>query len=348
MATPTNYDEVTNFFDTSSVEGGDRATSCERGARRDDRGQVDDPRGVHRADARRARRRDDRVLPGVPARGPCPVRQPAPVTHRGRRPVRARQAVRRPAAGGRDHQGRPDPADRPHRGRGDQAVRQHLPRPAGRVLQRAGHLRRDPRPGHRADHRGRRPGPADRVALQQPVLRVRRLLPAQGHQAAPGQLRRRPAEPDQRGRGRQHHPQGLRRRRHPAPQPEDGRRLPPGDEVGVGQLPGVQHPGHHEAHQGQGRRGHRVRAQPRTRTSSSPPRSSATSTSSSPAPTSSSRTAAPRPSTTSPRRSTRATSTDATEPCRYWSPAAPGSSAPTSSTRRCGSVPRCGSPCSTP
>ena len=117
-------------------------------------------------------------------------------------------------AAGRARRRRAGAAHRQHRGRGDQAVRQHLPRDAGRVLQRARHLRRDARPRHPADHRGRRPRPADRAALQQPVLRLRRLLPAQGHQAAAGQLRRRAADPDQRDRHRQHHPQGLRRRRH--------------------------------------------------------------------------------------------------------------------------------------
>ena len=44
-------------------------------------------------------------------------------------------------------------------------------------------------PGHPADHRGCLPGPAHRQLLQQPQLRLRRLLPAQGHQAAAGQLR---------------------------------------------------------------------------------------------------------------------------------------------------------------
>ena len=67
------------------------------------------------------------------------------------------------------------------------------------------------------DHRGRRPRPAHRLPLQQPVVRLRRLLPAQGHQAAARQLPRRPAEPDQRDRRGQHHPQGLHRQRHPAP-----------------------------------------------------------------------------------------------------------------------------------
>ena len=53
----------------------------------------------------------------------------------------------------------------------------------------------DPRARHPPDHRGRRPRPPHRGALQQPVLRLRRLLPAQGHQAAARQLRRRPADP---------------------------------------------------------------------------------------------------------------------------------------------------------
>ena len=69
----------------------------------------------------------------------------------------------------------------------------------------------------RGDHRRRRPRPAHRHALQQPVLRLRRLLPAQGHQAAAGQLHRRPADADLGHRRRQHHPQGLHRLRHPRP-----------------------------------------------------------------------------------------------------------------------------------
>ena len=73
------------------------------------------------------------------------------------------------------------------------------------------------------DHRRRRPRPADRHPLQQPVVRLRRLLPAQGHQAAAGQLLRRAADPDLRDRRGQHHPQGLHRLRHPRPRPA-GRR----------------------------------------------------------------------------------------------------------------------------
>ncbi len=65
------------------------------------------------------------------------------------------------------------------------------------------------------------------TALQQPVVRVRRLLPAEGHQAAAGQLHRRAADADLRDRRRQHDPQGLHRLRHPRPGAV-GRRHPPG------------------------------------------------------------------------------------------------------------------------
>jgi UDP-glucose 6-dehydrogenase len=81
-------------------------------------------------------------------------------------------------------QGHPGAVHRFHRGRGHQAVRQHLPGHARGLLQRTGHLRRHPRAGYQAHHPGRLPGPAHRRPLQQPLLRLRRLLPAQGHQAA--------------------------------------------------------------------------------------------------------------------------------------------------------------------
>ena len=63
------------------------------------------------------------------------------------------------------------------------------------------------------------PRPEDRDALQQPVVRLRRLLPPQGHQAAAGQLRRRAPEHDDCHRGEQPHAQGL----HRGPGTEDGR-----------------------------------------------------------------------------------------------------------------------------
>ena len=52
----------------------------------------------------------------------------------------------------------------------------------------------------------------DGIGLQQPLLRLRWLLPSQRHQAAPCQLCRRTAEHDDRHRGEQSHPQGLHRR----------------------------------------------------------------------------------------------------------------------------------------
>ena len=113
-------------------------------------------------------------------------------------------------------------------------------------FQRARHLLRGPRTQHPRRHRRRVPGAAHRQPLQQPQLRLRRLLPAQGHQAAAGQLQGRAPEPDRGHRGRQPHPQGLRGRRGAADgmgpcvrgQAEAGRgRLPPDDEVQLRQLP---------------------------------------------------------------------------------------------------------------
>ena len=101
-----------------------------------------------------------------------------------------------------------------------------------------------------------------RAHLRLSQLQLRRLLPAQGHQAAAGQLQGRAPEPDRGHRGRQPHPQGLRGRRGAADgvgprvrgQAEAGRgRLPPDDEVQLRQLPRELHPGRHEAREGQGR-----------------------------------------------------------------------------------------------
>ena len=74
------------------------------------------------------------------------------VGDRGPRGQRFAGAARRGGARRR----RAGAADRQHRGRGDQALREHLPRHARGLLQRARHVRRDARPGHPADHRGRR------------------------------------------------------------------------------------------------------------------------------------------------------------------------------------------------
>ena len=118
----------------------------------------------------------------------------------------------------------------------------------------------------RADHRGRRARPADRRPLQQPVLRLRRLLPAQGHQAAARELstrcRRTSSTPIVDSNTTRKDFVAVR---HPRP-PADGRGdLPPRHEDRIGQLPVLEHPGDHEAHQGQGRRGRRLRAGARGR-----------------------------------------------------------------------------------
>lgn len=74
------------------------------------------------------------------------------------------------------------------------------------------------------------------VPLQRPLVRVLRLLPAQGFQAASGELFRRPAEPHPRDRRLQRHPPGLHRVPHPCDESGVFGRLPPGDEGGLGQF----------------------------------------------------------------------------------------------------------------
>jgi UDPglucose 6-dehydrogenase len=54
--------------------------------------------------------------------------------------------------------------------------------------------------------------------------------------------------------------QGLHRRQHHPDEAENGRRLPANDEGGLGQFPRFLDPGRDEAHQVQGHRGHRLRA----------------------------------------------------------------------------------------
>ena len=105
------------------------------------------------------------------------------------------------------------------------------------LLQRAGHLRGRARAGYPADHRGRVPGHPHRQPLQQPQLRLRRLLPAQGHQAAPGQLSGRAADPHRRYRPSQQYPQGLRGPRHPGAPAAHCGRLSLGHESRLRQLP---------------------------------------------------------------------------------------------------------------
>ena len=88
----------------------------------------------------------------------------------------------------------------------------------GRLLQRAGHLRGRSRAGSCEGHPRCRPGSEDRNPLQQSLVRLRWLLPAQGHQTTAGQLHRCPAESHCSCRGCEYHPQGLHRLRHPGPE----------------------------------------------------------------------------------------------------------------------------------
>ncbi len=143
IATPTNYDEQTNYFDTTSVEGVladvlaiSPATAIVV--------KSTVPVGFTQRMREQHPGRHDHLLPRVPPGGPRALRQPAPVPHRRRRHLSSRTHLRRSPRRGRPRCRRAGAADRADRGRGDQAVRQHLPRAAGRLLQRARHLRLDP------------------------------------------------------------------------------------------------------------------------------------------------------------------------------------------------------------
>lgn len=102
-------------------------------------------------------------------------------------------------------EGHQDPVHGVHRGGGRQTVREHVSRAARELFQRAGHVRGVEGVGHPADHRRRVSGPAHRHALQQPELRVRRLLPAEGHEAAARELSGCAGEPDRGDRGVEPH-----------------------------------------------------------------------------------------------------------------------------------------------
>ena len=88
---------------------------------------------------------------------------------------------------------------------GRQTVREHVSGAARELFQRAGHVRGVEGAGHPADHRRRVSGSAHRHALQQPELRVRRLLPAEGHEAAARELSGCAGEPDRGDRGVEPH-----------------------------------------------------------------------------------------------------------------------------------------------
>jgi hypothetical protein len=84
-------------------------------------------------------------------------------------------------------------------------------------------------------------------------FRLRRLLPAQGHQVTPCQLPRCAAEPHLCYRRCQYHAQGSYHRRNYSAQPQGGRCLPPDHEGRPRQFPDLKHPRRHEADQGQAR-----------------------------------------------------------------------------------------------
>ena len=146
IATPTNYDPVTNYFDTSSIEAVMRDVHPDR-ARRHDGREVDRAGGLHRGRARAARDRRTSIFSPEFLREGRALHDnlhPARIVV-GEDSERAR-AFADLLRQGRRRRRRPRALHRAHRGRGDQALRQHLPRDAGRLLQRARLLRPVPRP----------------------------------------------------------------------------------------------------------------------------------------------------------------------------------------------------------
>ena len=66
----------------------------------------------------------------------------------------------------------------------------YIPGSPGVLLQRAGHLRRNEGSQHAGNNQGCVSGSKNRRSLQQSLLRIRWILPAKGHKAASGKLRR--------------------------------------------------------------------------------------------------------------------------------------------------------------
>ena len=95
-------------------------------------------------------------------------------------------------------------------------------------------------------------------SLQQSVVRLWWLLPAQGHQTVARQLSGSSAKSDSGDRPGEHHTQGFYCGQYRGEATKDGRYIQTDYEKWLRQLPGLKHPRHYEAHQSQGHRGDRV------------------------------------------------------------------------------------------
>ena len=194
IAAPTNYDPVKNYFDTSHVEEViELVKSVNPHAIMVIKSTI--PVGYtesHRKRAQEAEYGQRDFLARIPAREQGVVRQPLSQPHHRRTPRRrhplgrSRPHLCRTLAGRGDKGKHRHPLHGSDRSRSGEALCQHLPGLACQLLQRTGHVCRNERPGHPSHHQRRLSRPAYRHALQQPLVRLRRLLPAERHQAAPG------------------------------------------------------------------------------------------------------------------------------------------------------------------
>ena len=193
ISTPTNYDPDQNYFDTSSVESVIRQVmAVNPSAAVVIRSTV--PVGF--TESARIKHGCRRLLfsPEFLREGTRTVRQPLPQPHRGGRlprrlPAAAdRRGLRRPAAGGCRQEGhRHVRFMAAHGGGGCQAVRQHLSGPPRQPTSTSWTPTAQVRGlDTRAIIEGVCLEPRIGRPVQQPLLRLRRLLPAQGHQAAAG------------------------------------------------------------------------------------------------------------------------------------------------------------------